>query len=230
MLNDNSHSHLPPYIIVTHTGLSEESSFLDIGSGTGKPNVHIAQKFGVKHSVGIEIEKIRYLLSQNNHKVLLQQTLEEGTSINVRNCFFLHGDILQATHLNPFSHIYMFDVGFPTETLHELAIIFNNSISQYLISYNSGLDSVGFNVELIHSLPTFMHGSGERHTCYFYKRTVLDSNIEVDTEPDTVFKEALRVINSGENETLRFVTNKIQEWHDRPKTRSGRGKEMRHRE
>ena len=95
---------------MTHTGLSEESSFLDIGSGTGKPNVHIAQVVGVKHSVGIEIEKIRYLLSQNNHKKLLQLTLEEETSIKVRNCFFQHGDILQATHFNPFSHVYMLDV------------------------------------------------------------------------------------------------------------------------
>ena len=99
-------------------------------------------------------------------------------------------------------------------------------MSPYLISYNSGLDLVGFNVELIHSLPTYMHGSGERHTCYFYKRTVLDSNIEVDTEPDTVFQEALRVINSGEKETLRFVTNKIQQWHNGPKTRSGKRTRM----
>lgn len=95
---------------MTHTGLSEESSFLDIGSGVGRSGLCIAQVVGVKHSVGIEIEKIRYLLSQNNHKKLLQLTLEEETSIKVRNCFFQHGDILQATHLNPFSHVYMLDV------------------------------------------------------------------------------------------------------------------------
>jgi len=42
-----------------------------------------------------------------------------------------------------------------------------------LISYRGPrrvLSEYGYDVELVHQLPTSMHGSGEIHTCYIYKR------------------------------------------------------------
>ena len=47
-------------ILKTHTGFNADSSFIDIGSGLGKPNLHVAQDPGVRFSVGIEIKRIRH--------------------------------------------------------------------------------------------------------------------------------------------------------------------------
>eukprot|EP00968_Pinguiococcus_pyrenoidosus_P015459 scaffold1430_cov257-Pinguiococcus_pyrenoidosus.AAC.10 len=43
-----------------YCGFSSRSTFIDVGSGLGKPNVHVAQYPGVVCSYGIELEDIRY--------------------------------------------------------------------------------------------------------------------------------------------------------------------------
>jgi hypothetical protein len=40
--------------------LTKNSRFIDIGSGIGKPNFHVAQFPGVQLSIGVELEKIRW--------------------------------------------------------------------------------------------------------------------------------------------------------------------------
>ena len=47
----------------THTGLDSSSFFLDVGSGIGKPNFHVAIDPGVQVSFGLEIDDDRWLLS-----------------------------------------------------------------------------------------------------------------------------------------------------------------------
>ena len=78
------------------------------------------------------------------------------------NTFFVHGDINDAISLDPFTHIYMFDVGFPSELHHSIAEKFNRSLYvMYLVSYKSQafiINDFRFQVILIHQMPTSMHG------------------------------------------------------------------------
>lgn len=43
--------------------LNENSFFIDIGSGLGKPNIHVAAAVNVRLSLGLELEELRYKLS-----------------------------------------------------------------------------------------------------------------------------------------------------------------------
>ena len=45
--------------------LTEDSSFLDIGSGFGKPNFHAAMQIGVRDSLGIEVVEARVIVSND---------------------------------------------------------------------------------------------------------------------------------------------------------------------
>ena len=49
--------------LVRYCNLSPRSRFIDVGSGRGKPNFHVAQDPGVRLSIGIEVEPIRYAVS-----------------------------------------------------------------------------------------------------------------------------------------------------------------------
>lgn len=54
--------------------------------------------------------------------------------------------------------------------------------AQYLISYRTPrrvLDEYGYEVEFIGKIGTTMTGSGEGHTCYFYKRTSTPKPLKV---------------------------------------------------
>jgi hypothetical protein len=46
--------------LVNKCEFSESSRFIDIGSGRGKPNFHVAQDPGVCLSIGVEVEEIRW--------------------------------------------------------------------------------------------------------------------------------------------------------------------------
>jgi hypothetical protein len=75
--------------------------------------------------------------------------------------FFQLGDITSARTLDPFTHVYMFDIGFPPSLFAALAQRFNASASTYLASYHGPriiVQRYGFNVELIVKTPTSMHG------------------------------------------------------------------------
>jgi len=78
------------------------------------------------------------------------------------NIFFANSDILEADTLNPFSHVYMFDVGFPPELHCSIAQLFNNSLyTTHLVSYKQPryiIDEYGFQVSFMHQCSTSMHG------------------------------------------------------------------------
>ena len=94
--------------LIKYTGLSKDSRWVDIGCGLGKPSLHVAQDPGVQFSFGIEIEELRTNLGLFNlHRVL--QMAKNNPSIG-HNCLLQHGDITEAESLDPFTHVYMFDV------------------------------------------------------------------------------------------------------------------------
>ena len=78
------------------------------------------------------------------------------------NVFFINDDIDAAVTLDPFTHIYMFDVGFPPALQQRIARKFNGSAyADYLISYRAPylvINQYGFDVEFMEQLSTSMHG------------------------------------------------------------------------
>mmetsp|Transcript_20940 Transcript_20940/g.43856 ORF Transcript_20940/g.43856 Transcript_20940/m.43856 type:complete len:356 (+) Transcript_20940:274-1341(+) len=164
-------------LMVEHTNLGKDSRFIDVGCGLGKPNIHVAQDPGVNFSYGIELEYVRWMLGiANLHQVLkTAQKQSEGDEAKLAHqVYFAHGDITEAKYFDPFTHVYMFDIGFPPRLFETLATMFNRSQSEYLICYHGPklmVDRYGFNVELLVQKPLSMHGSSEVHTGYIYRRT-----------------------------------------------------------
>jgi hypothetical protein len=87
---------------------------------------------------------------------------------------FMVGDIDDAASTDPFTHVYMYDLGFPPPLQQSIARKFNSSQhAQFLVSYRPPhrvIHEYAYDVELVDQCPTSMHGSGESHMCYFYRR------------------------------------------------------------
>eukprot|EP00607_Mallomonas_marina_P010014 CAMPEP_0182422864 /NCGR_PEP_ID=MMETSP1167-20130531/8682_1 /TAXON_ID=2988 /ORGANISM="Mallomonas Sp, Strain CCMP3275" /LENGTH=472 /DNA_ID=CAMNT_0024601297 /DNA_START=33 /DNA_END=1451 /DNA_ORIENTATION=+ len=227
--------------LVSTCHMSSSSRFIDVGSGLGKPNFHAAQYPGVRVSIGVELEDIRWKLAmhnldsflkvfmkQSNVDTSVKQTITTGEnkgereregdkapstpSKSTRTTYkevestssppseslyggvnFMCGDIDRASSTDPFTHIYMYDLGFPPDLQRNIANKFNNSIhARYLISYRPphrvAGEEYGYNVELVGQMPTHMHGSGEVHTAYFYKRILppsLSLSLSLPSAPPT---------------------------------------------
>lgn len=103
-------------LMMEHTGLSKTSRFIDVGCGLGKPNLHVASYPGVDFSYGIEMEHVRWMLGMTNLEHVLkaakeEEVDEEEESKIGHSCYFAHGDITEANFFDPFTHVYMFDIG-----------------------------------------------------------------------------------------------------------------------
>jgi hypothetical protein len=48
--------------LVAFCSLTSSSRFIDIGSGQGKPSFHVAQSPGVRLSIGVEVERLRWMV------------------------------------------------------------------------------------------------------------------------------------------------------------------------
>lgn len=171
-------------VLIEKCEMTSNSRFIDVGSGLGKPNFHVAQYPGVRISVGIELETIRWKLAMHNLSSVLSAVSPEWADLNgsiktnaalYGGISFLAGDMDEAASTDPFTHIYMYDLGFPPPLQQAIAEKFNDSChAEYLISYRPParvIEEYGYDVELIDQMPTNMHGSGEVHTCYFYRRS-----------------------------------------------------------
>ena len=194
-------------LMKAHANFTSDSRFIDVGSGLGKPNLHVAQDPGVRFSCGIEVNRIRWMLSLNNLLNVLQYRIHQSTSgiINEANllgfnCFFSYGDISMAETFNPFTHVYMFDIGFPPNLMTHLSTVFNRSCSSYLICYHPPAIMIvryKFDIILMCQQNTTMHGSGENHTGYIYRRTIIMNNPSSDFPIDPIFMESWNIVNSG---------------------------------
>jgi hypothetical protein len=104
-------------LMIEHTGLGPDSRFIDVGCGLGKPNIHVAQMPGVEFSYGIEMEHTRWMLGiANMHQVLQQAQMDvmkgQDNDMIGHACVLEHGDITDAKFFDPFTHVYMFDIGY----------------------------------------------------------------------------------------------------------------------
>ena len=103
-------------------------------SGLGKPSLHVMASVDSNLSVGIESEKVRFDLSISNLCAVHRLSSIFG-NISGR-CFFLHLDCTSLTDVNPFTHVYSFDLAFPPNTIQSLVNIYNNSSNlQCVVSY-----------------------------------------------------------------------------------------------
>jgi Histone methylation protein DOT1 len=206
-----------------HTELNTTSRFIDVGSGIGKPNLHVAQDPGVEFSYGIEVEADRWLLGMNCLKSVLDAASEQeqqcsvehsGTDKLFHNCLFEHGDITDAHTLDPFTHVYMFSIGFPPKLWHALSKMWNRSASLYLICYHGPkhiLQKYEFDVELIIQMPTSMHGSKEGHMGYIYQRKSRIVQKQATPECDPYFESALDIVHGDFNQLHQYVISKVSE-------------------
>jgi hypothetical protein len=106
-----------------HTNFDSTSLFMDIGSGIGKPNLHVAQDPGVKISLGIECEESRWILSMNSllgvvDTVMKQREQIDQDDFNYNNCrlltckcLFILENVFNVNTFDPFTHVYMFSIG-----------------------------------------------------------------------------------------------------------------------
>jgi hypothetical protein len=112
--------------MMDYTKLNSSSRFIDVGSGIGKPNLHVAQYPGVEFSCGVEMEQVRWSLGMTCLKAVLdaaavqqqqqQQQQQDDHSLSPEealqgNCMFLHKNITEAKSFDPFTHVYMFSIG-----------------------------------------------------------------------------------------------------------------------
>ena len=90
--------------------LSSDSVVLDIGSGGGKPSMHIAASTNGVFSIGIELLTLRHNLSLLNHQAVLNDNDDHTMEAGGRTCY-VEGNIEDVQTLAGFSHLYMFDKG-----------------------------------------------------------------------------------------------------------------------
>jgi len=153
-----------------YTGFDASSAFVDVGSGLGKPNLHVALNPGVRLSFGVELEELRWQLSMHNLRFVLNEVAEMRKSV----VYFANIDATTMAHFEPFTHVSMFDVGFPPDVLVSLANAFNLSrTAKALVSFtrpDKVISVYGFAVNLITQVATRMSGSTEKHTAYIYAK------------------------------------------------------------
>ncbi len=193
-------------LLKAHCDLNCNSRFVDVGSGLGKPSFHVAQDPGCQISFGVELEELRWRLSIHNHRSMLRASPQTDCSPPV-NVFFFHADMQQAQTFDPFTHVYSCDVGFPPQTFHRLAKVFNCSQTQYLISYQSPkriIDLYGFKVELVFKEGALrMTGSSEGKTVFAYRRKGLMGG-EVppqlsNAKIDPLFRRGVELTRNAQN-------------------------------
>ena len=211
-----------------YTNFNASSRFLDVGSGIGKPNLHVAQDPGVALSFGIEVEVDRWLLGMNCLKGVLDHISEEAPpnddNESLRddreerllqcNCVFVHGDITDAATFDPFTHVYMFSIGFPPKLWLDLSKMWNRSTSPYLICYHGPkyiVQKYNFDVELLIQTPTSMHGSKEGHMGYIYRRINHSDATEQPSLCDPYFSTSIDIVNGGLDQIRKYVHSHLHE-------------------
>ena len=181
-----------------HMNFDRTSYFLDIGAGLGKPSLHVLLDPGVQFSFGVEIEHHRWVLSMWNLKNVLTKIARLHTL--APSVFFALSDAAQLDTLNPFTHIYMFDIAFTPELLKAIAKAYNMSQSvRCLTSYQNrkAIEEAGFNVEFHGQVKVVSHASSESHTAYVYKTRVGSEERLSGPGPFQVGFELLSMLNSN---------------------------------
>lgn len=94
------------------------------------------------------------------------------------NFLMLNLDITTIQTLDPFTHVYMFDIGFPPQVFLRIAEIFNASVHpMYLISYRPStliIDTYGFEVQVIKKIDSVSMKGTEQISIFIICNTKSD--------------------------------------------------------
>ena len=93
-----------------YTYLGPLSKFIDVGSGLGKPNLHVMYDPGVAFSYGIEMERSRFMLGMTNLNAVVKNSRQANSTWECK-CIFDYGNIKSANTFEPFTHVYLFSIG-----------------------------------------------------------------------------------------------------------------------
>jgi len=93
--------------LIKNTQSSNASRILDIGSGLGQLTMHCYIHPGVALSYGIEVSILRHVWAIEN----LEKVLEADWTNKTNKIFLAHGNISDAKTLDPFTHIYSYNIG-----------------------------------------------------------------------------------------------------------------------
>jgi hypothetical protein len=225
-------------LMCTKGEMDASSVFIDVGAGLGKPNLHVAIDPAVRYSVGVEMEHVRWHLSMHNLKHYLEVPVAEPEIEKPSNVVFMHGDIIKARSFDPFTHIYMFDIGFPPNLfLHIAECLRKSSTAKYVLCYHRPqlmLTKYGFDMEFIEKQATSMHGSSEGHTAYLYrcthgkpkKQSRAASDGDIVTKSDPLFKDVFSILSTdggaGLSDWVALKQSENMNTSLRPRTRSQR--------
>ena len=93
-----------------YTDLGPLSKFIDVGSGLGKPNLHVMYDPGVAFSYGIEMERSRFMLGMTNLNAVVKNSRQANSTWECK-CMFDYANIQSANTFEPFTHVYLFSIG-----------------------------------------------------------------------------------------------------------------------
>lgn len=160
--------------------LGSDSTFLDIGAGLGKPNLHAKAEFGVRMSIGIEVVGNRWWQSVSLLKNIRLVDYKDGGENGLDGVFFAHMDATELTHVTGVTHVYSFSLGMQFETKMAICESIRRShtvktfacfeCSRKMQEYGKFMDEF----ELHTTVSTIMSGSREGHQCYVYRRRTND--------------------------------------------------------
>uniref|UniRef100_A0A7S2TW09 Uncharacterized protein n=1 Tax=Lotharella oceanica TaxID=641309 RepID=A0A7S2TW09_9EUKA len=176
--------------------------------------MHVAVEPGVQMSVGIELMPVRWQLSLIN----LRETLANCKTLKDRlkpNIAFTQGDVTAVKCLDPFTHIYMYDIAFTPQVMRAVSEAFNSSSTpRYLISYHKPRTIIlkhGFLVNLVTYVPnTSMMGSRQKRTAWVYKRTHRSERNHAadDAKGEKVLQESIKVLKRSTRSTYEVWLNR----------------------
>jgi len=193
-----------------HAEFNASSRFIDVGSGLGKPCLHVAQDPGVSFSFGIELSEVRWGLCINAFLKVLQLASKQVQNCRISHkCFFALGDVAQADTFDPFTHVYMFNTGFNPREIYGIADKFNrSSTARYLICYINYKDVREYNFQVhppIRVIKTSMSGSNRHHSAFIYKRAISEMIEPLMITCDPLFRDGLIRVNNGLKCMLEYV-------------------------
>ncbi|GKZ00740.1 hypothetical protein MPSEU_001025900 [Mayamaea pseudoterrestris] len=159
-----------------HQSMNNENNsvpiyFADIGSGSGKVVMHLAACVSNALAIGIEVSRVRFIVSLLCQKEALDRCDEYSTRV-----LFKYADVLSMDSFGPLTHIYAASAAFPDALMRHLAIMWKASLTAKFLVCNHNpkqmlnvfqfTDLRYVNVKI----QCTMHGSGEGKTFYFYER------------------------------------------------------------
>jgi Histone methylation protein DOT1. len=72
-----------------HAEFGKKSTFIDVGSGLGKPCLHVAQDPGVNFSFGIELSEVRWRLCTDAFNKVIQAAEKQASDNRINHKCFL---------------------------------------------------------------------------------------------------------------------------------------------